>query len=61
MIELTGNNGDTFLVDFRYRTRMGKRPELYARSPLNAVTTCVIWPPEANRPICDFGHGYLSA
>jgi hypothetical protein len=32
-----------FLLEFKHRKRQGARPELYARSPLNAVTVCAIF------------------
>lgn len=32
----------TYQVEFRHRTKFGKHPELYAKSPVNAVTVCAI-------------------
>lgn len=34
--------GQLYHVEFRHRTKFGRRPELHAKSPVNAVTVCAI-------------------
>lgn len=43
MIELKGEDGKIFNIEFRHRRRTGKFPELHAKAPINAVTQCVLY------------------
>ncbi len=35
-------DGRTYAIEFRHVTKLGKRAQLYARSPIKAITTCVV-------------------